>query len=154
MSTPIANSCAACTAIVVAMAGSTCLRLTRQRGHAVHPGRVDVQPGAQRLRLAEEDPVHRRAEQHAEHRHDRPGVHADRPDEGEQDDDRGQREQQFGEPADPRSTQRPCSAAASASGMPMPKATTTASSAGPTEIQLPAAMRVSTSRPSSSVPSQ
>ena len=42
----------------------------------------------------------------------------------------------------PRSTQRPCSAAGSASGMPMPKATTTASSAGPTEIQLPAAMRV------------
>ena len=28
MSTPIANSCAACTAIVVAMAGSTCRRLT------------------------------------------------------------------------------------------------------------------------------
>ena len=154
MSTLIANSCAACTAIVVAMAGSTCRRLTR----------------------SEDTPFTRAASTYSRVRSDcawprkirytgalsstpstvmiAQGCTPTAPTKASRMTMDGSASSSSANRLKPCSTQRPCSAASSASGMPMPKATTTASSAGPTEIQPPAAMRDSTSRPSSSVPSQ
>ena len=60
------NSCAAWTAMTVAMPGRTCRRLTAQRAEAVDPGRVDVEPLAHRLGDAEHDPVDDGGDQDAE----------------------------------------------------------------------------------------
>ena len=74
-------------------------RLTAQRAEAVDPGGVDVEPLADRLGDAEHDPVDGGGDQDAEDRHDQVDLDADDADDGEQQDRRGQRHDDLGEPA-------------------------------------------------------
>ena len=82
------NSCAACTAITVAIAGSTCTQVDPQRAEPVDPGRVDVEPLPHRLGDAEHDPVDDGRDQDAEDRHHQVDLDADDADHREQQDGR------------------------------------------------------------------
>ena len=125
MRTLIANSCAACTAIVVAIAGSTCRRLTRSED-------TPFTRAASTYSRVRTDCAWPRKIRYTGALSSTPstvmiahGCTPTAPTNASRMTMDGSASSSSANRLNPRSTQRPCSAAASASGMPMPNATTT-----------------------------